>query len=237
MNKKTRSTKSTRKAAPEQGPDSCPGYLEIGRVNQKRRTRDALVSVATEFIKKGHAVSVSEIADAAKVSRTTAYRYFPTSEMLFAQATVLIASSIDSDHLAEIADGPGSANEKLDAIIKGSDAMTAAHESAFRTFLRVSVEAGLKRDPGTQPRPAVRRQWLESALADLRKGLGSSKYHRLTGVLSLFCGVESFVVLQDICSMTPGEALVAKRWAAQKLLAAAIEESTGGDRISRRLTK
>jgi AcrR family transcriptional regulator len=225
MTKKTKSEKIS-----EDGPDedvvtgALNAYLDVGRVNQKLRTRDALVSVAADFVRKGMSVSVTEVADAARVSRTTAYRYFPTSEMLLAQATTVIASSIDSKHLVDIAHGPGTPQDKLDGIIAGSDAMTAAHESAFRSLLRFSVEAGNK-EKGLPQRPTFRRAWLEGALADLKKDLGPAQFNRLTAVLSLFCGIESFVVLRDICGMKPEEAREVKRWAAQQLLAAALKEA------------
>jgi AcrR family transcriptional regulator len=203
-------------------------YLDVGRVNQKLRTRDALVSVAADFVRKGQQVSVTDVADAARVSRTTAYRYFPTSEMLLAQATITIASSIDSQHLVDIAHGPGTPEEKLDAIIAGSDTMTATYESAFRSLLRFSVEAGMQGNKGLPPRPTFRRGWLEGALADLKKELGPAQFGRLTAVLSLLCGIESFVVLKDICGMKPEEAREVKRWAAQQLLHAAREGAGKG---------
>src|SRR5882757_11321904 len=48
------------------------------RANQKDRTRQAIIDAALEFIEEGVMPSVVEAAERAKVSRATAYRYFPT---------------------------------------------------------------------------------------------------------------------------------------------------------------
>jgi AcrR family transcriptional regulator len=204
--------------------DRTTAYLDGGRVSQKLRTRDALVSGAADLIRRGQPVSVTEVADAARVSRTTAYRYFPTSEMLSAQASLFVAGSIETQHLDDIIHGTGTPEEKLDAVIAGSDAMTATNESAFRSLLRYSLEANTA-SKGLPRRPPFRRQWIETALADVKKELGAKRFNRLSGALSLLCGVESFVVLQDICAMNPDEAREAKRWAAQLLLRAALAEA------------
>jgi AcrR family transcriptional regulator len=224
MTKKLKVAKAEPEVANAPEADRTTAYLDVGRVNQKLRTRDSLVSVAAEMIRKGQDVSVTDVADVARVSRTTAYRYFPTSEMLSAQATLTMAGNIDSKHLVDIAHGPGSPAEKLDAIIVGSDAMTSTFEAAFRSLLRFSVDAGMKGNENLPRRPTFRRMWLEGALADLKKDLGGARFNRLTAVLSLLLGIESFVVLHDICSLKPEEARELKRWAAQKLLAAALED-------------
>jgi AcrR family transcriptional regulator len=209
--------------------DRTTAYLDGGRVSQKLRTRDALVNGAADLIRRGQPVSVTEVADAARVSRTTAYRYFPTSEMLSAQASLFVAGSIETQHLDDLLHGTGTPEEKLDAVIAGSDAMTATNESAFRSLLRYSLEANAASKGGSGKglprRPPFRRQWIEIALADVKKDLGAKRFNRLSGALSLLCGVESFVVLQDICAMSADEAREAKRWAAQLLLRAALAES------------
>ena len=209
----------------KQGPSGNAGYLELGRKNQKQRTRDALVRVATDFIRRGKPVSVPEVADLAQVSRTTAYRYFPTSEMLAAQASVKAADVIETNQLREVAKGPGTPGEKLDFIVAGSDTMTTNHEAAFRALLRLSVEPRPAASEGWPRRPSFRREWLEAAILEVKPALGAKRFNRLTGALSLLCGIESIVVLQDICMMKPEDARETKRWAAQLLLRGALEQA------------
>ena len=61
---------------------------EGGRINQKRRTRAAIVAAAAELVRQGKSPTVAEVADAALVSRATAYRYFPSQEYLLAEAAL-----------------------------------------------------------------------------------------------------------------------------------------------------
>lgn len=183
------------------------------------------------MIRRGVAISVTDVADVARVSRTTAYRYFPTSELLAAQATLQAAGDSESQHLHDISVAQGEPRDKLDQIIVGSDAMTVAHEAAYRSMLRLSLDASGKNKELIR-RPAYRRKWLEDALADTRGELGAPLFNRLTAALSLFCGIEALVVLQDICHLKPEEAREVKRWAAQTLLQGALTE--GGPATPRR---
>src|SRR3954449_3414214 len=74
-------------AAPRQGPS----LESFGRVNQKRRTRSAIVDAARATIDRGDTPTVAQAAAEALVSRTTAYRYFPTQESLLLELTVSVA--------------------------------------------------------------------------------------------------------------------------------------------------
>jgi AcrR family transcriptional regulator len=199
--------------------------LAVGRVNQKLRTRDALVNVAAEFIRRGEDFSVADVADRARVSRPTAYRYFSTPELLRAQATLFAAGRIETSALDHVVQGSGSPEDKLDALIAGSDKMTAAHESEFRSLLRLSLDQGIGGTRTLPRRPQFRREWLSSALADLQQELGDSRFERLVAALSLMCGIESFVVLHDILRIKPQQATDTKRWAARLLLHAAMQEA------------
>jgi len=200
--------------------------LYVGRINQKRRTRDALVNAALDFIRRGEHFSVADIADAAGVSRPTAYRYFATPELLHAQATLFAAGRIETGELDQLARGNGSAEQKLDALIRGSDAMTASHEAEFRSLLRLSLDPGIKSTDTLPRRPQFRQSWLSSALAELKDELGESRFDRLVAALSLMCGIESFIVLHDVLRMNRRQASDVKRWAARLLLRAAIQETT-----------
>ena len=224
-------SKKSKKASPGRRAKSTASGnrvdLKVGRVNQKIRTRDALVRVAVDFIRRGEHFSVAEVADKAGVSRPTAYRYFATPELLRAQAAVFAAGRIETSELEALMQGSGSPEEKLDALIVGSDRMTTAHETEFRSLLQLSLDPNSK--SGTSAlRPQFRRSWLSSALSGLREELGESRFDRLVATLSLLCGIESFVVLHDILRMKPREASEVKRWAARLLLRAAIHEAADG---------
>jgi AcrR family transcriptional regulator len=227
MNRSPRKLAGRRKTIESSGASGqrARADLRVGRVDQKLRTRDALVSVAVEFIRHGEDFSVADVADRAGVSRPTAYRYFSTPELLRVQATLFAAGRIETSALDEVAQGRESPKEKLDALIAGHDKMVAAHESEFRSLLRLSLETGIDGARSLPRRPQYRREWLSSALAELREELGGSRFERLIAALSLMCGIESFVVLHDILQMKPQQATETKRWASRLLLDAALKEA------------
>ena len=61
-------------------------YEAQGRVDQKRRTRAALVDAARELVALGETPTVEAAAEAASISRTTAYRYFSNQRALLVAA-------------------------------------------------------------------------------------------------------------------------------------------------------
>jgi AcrR family transcriptional regulator len=62
-----------------------------GRESQKNRTRKALVASASELLRNGKHPTVTDAAEAAGISRATAYRYFPSQEMLWAEVALFAA--------------------------------------------------------------------------------------------------------------------------------------------------
>ena len=68
-----------------------PGRTPPQRVNQRYRTRKDLISAAARLMKDGRKPSLDEVAEAARVSRATAYRYFPNVEGLLVEASFDIA--------------------------------------------------------------------------------------------------------------------------------------------------
>ena len=64
-----------------------------GRANQRRRTRKDLLQAAARLIKEGRPPTLEEVAEAALVSRATAYRYFPNIDALLAEATLDMAAT------------------------------------------------------------------------------------------------------------------------------------------------
>ncbi len=57
-----------------------------GRVNQKQRTRTAIVAAAQQLISAGAEVTMPAVARMALVSEATAYRYFPDLVSLLREA-------------------------------------------------------------------------------------------------------------------------------------------------------
>src|SRR6478609_4811768 len=84
---------------------------ERGRVNQKRRTRGAIVAACQELIRAGADVNMPAVARAALVSEPTAYRYFPDLASLLEEA--LAGLDPDPATALPVANDPGGPVERV----------------------------------------------------------------------------------------------------------------------------
>jgi AcrR family transcriptional regulator len=202
-----------------------------GRINQKRRTRAAILAAAVELLERGQRPTVAEVADAALVSRATAYRYFPTQEYLLFEAA-LESTRSDIDRELEENTLPEDPEARLEMLIDALQKRIIDKEPAFRTMLRLSLEQppqeeeqnGVESTP-SRLRGGGRVRWIEKALASVEGRLEVRSYKRLVAALSLCMGIEALVVLRDICALEAQEAEEVSRWAAQVLLKAALGEA------------
>src|SRR5687767_4797043 len=99
------------------------------RANQKERTRSAVVAAATQLLRQGAQPTVAEAAELAKVSRATAYRYFPTQEaMLVEVAQVNPAAESVEQWLASVEGGEP--KERLDGLLATFNGVVVSEEIA-----------------------------------------------------------------------------------------------------------
>lgn len=204
--------------------------LQSGRVQQKARTRKALVDAAIEFVRAGRDFSVADVADAALVGRTTAYCYFRTKESLYAQAVLTFVTTTDYPSFDEAFLRTAGVDARVHAVVEASDTSIRLHEAQYRAMLRSSLD-----DDSTAElprRPAHRRKWLTEALEPLRATLDRAAFDRLVGALSLCIGIEAHVTLRDVCGFSAAEASAIKTWAASALLGAATPKGTEKPRRS-----
>jgi AcrR family transcriptional regulator len=167
-----------------------------GRVAQRNRTRNAIVDATMRLIADGATPSMSEIAEAAQVSRRTLYMYFPTLEQLLITATLgsLTRSTIDTTLAASKSSDPVERVEEL------SRALTAYSEQSLhlgRALIRLTVEGA---DPAAGgPRRGYRRvQWIEQALAPARSLLTPQEFERVVSALCVLIGWEPIIALKDV---------------------------------------
>jgi AcrR family transcriptional regulator len=205
-------------------------WEEEGRINQKRRTRAAVLEAAKQLLREGQMPSVAEAADVACVSRATAYRYFPTQEYLLSEAA-LESARTDINHLLERAAPSDDPAVRLDTLVKVLQQVTLEQETAFRTLLQLSLQAHADGGPNREAtedrlRGGRRIGWIEDALAPLSNSLYTDPItsRRVVAALSLCVGVEALIVLQDVCGLEAAEAVGVSRWAAQALLQAGLRE-------------
>jgi AcrR family transcriptional regulator len=197
--------------------------LETGRVNQKARTRAALVEAAEELLRQGVTPTVAQAAEAAQVGRTTAYRYFPTQESLLVELSLTVDVSALEALVAEPVDRDGARQRVLD-VVQALNRHVQQEQVQYRTAIRLYqdqwLEAFARGDTSPTVREGRRTRWLAESLAPLE--LPEEERERLVAAISLVIGAESVVVLADVCHLSGDDALAVTEWAARALLDAAL---------------
>lgn len=194
---------------------------QIGRPNQKARTRKDLLQAAARLMKQGRSSSLEEIAEEAMVSRATAYRYFPNVEALLVEAAVDVAvpeaGTLFKDDPSR---DPVERVQRADAAVYD---MIVANEPLLRTMLAHTIQQGIQpEESGGLPRRQNRRTPLiEAALAPAREQFKPSDLKMLTRALALVMGPESVVVAKDVLQLDDADARKVKRWAIRALVEAA----------------
>jgi len=205
-------------------PSGQPAPAERG---PKARTRKLMLETAIALMQRGQTPSVSAVAEAAAVSRATAYRYFPSQAALVhavvdeALGPILGWQSDDIDPQA-----------RVENLIDGSMPRILEFEATFKAALKLSLEQWALRQAGTLgSEPAFKRghrvELLQQAIAPLRTTLPEPQFRRLAQALSLTYGLEVLLVLKDIWGLAFEETRDVALWAANALVRAAIAEADG----------
>lgn len=184
-----------------------------------------MVSTATEMMRRGQSPSVSEVAEAAGVSRSTAYRYFPTlAEMLRAVVAEALGPILDWN------DASPRGEDRLAALYGMTFRRLAEHEATFRAAIRQSLEPSVEVPGDKTLGRGHRRALLARAVAGAEDGpcLPPEQATRLVQALSLTFGIEALIVLKDICGLDDTEAEDVALWSARALLDAARREAGKG---------
>jgi len=173
---------------------------------------------------------VSDVAEAAGVSRATAYRYFPSQSALVTAVVdeglgpILRWHSDSDDAEARVADLLGFSMPRI-----------VAFESTFKAALKLSLEQWARRQAGTLgEEPPFKRghrvELLRSAIAPLRDTLPAEQFERLAKALSLVYGLEVLIVLKDLWGLEFEETRSVALWAARALVQAAVAEAESGQK-------
>lgn len=202
--------------------------LDKGRVLQKRRTRAALLEAAAELMKDGATPTVAEAAEAAMVSRATAYRYFPTQESLLIEVPIEIAMPTVEDLFGADPDKPADAEDRIDLVEKAVHKVCYQTEPQIRVYLRTSMDRWFakkqKKMAYVPLRQARRMQLIEAALRPIRDKLEKSRYETLCAALTLVIGLESLIALTDVVQLDRTKARRVKSWAVRALVRAALDD-------------
>ena len=175
------------------------------------------------MLKTGVVPSLEEVAEKARVSRATAYRYFSNVEALVAEAPLDHKVPSPEDLFCE--DASKDPVERLDRADAALDEMIRANEPQLRVMLARTLEAkrsAADRNPVRQNR---RTPLVEAALAPARHRFGQESYDNLVAALALVLGTESMVVARDVLGIDFDRMRAVKSWAIRALVAAALDNT------------
>jgi AcrR family transcriptional regulator len=165
----------------------------------------------------GSTPTVEAAAEAASISRTTAYRYFPN------QRALLVAAHPEAGATTLLPDDPPEdPASRLDLVIDAFTRSTVQNEAQQRTMLRLSLEV----DRGERAQLPLRQgrgiMWIEEALSPLLGEMSEAAIHRLTLAIRAATGIEALVWLTDVAGLSSDDAIDLMRWSAQALLKSAL---------------
>jgi AcrR family transcriptional regulator len=197
---------------------------DLGRGRRGRVFR-RLLDEAVGLVRRGSIPSVAEVALAAKVSRATAYRYFPSRSKL--------VSAVIAEALAPVRRAVpqhGDAKQRLHELLNRTYSRFSEYEPHMRAALQLALEHRSLEQVGLleeEPfRRGQRREILKATLAPLRAKLAPRAWNRLLRALAVVYGIEPMIVLKDICGASDREAEAVVRWMMDALLDAALRERT-----------
>jgi len=185
-----------------------------------------MLDTAVALMQAGQTPSVSDVAEAAEVSRATAYRYFPSQ-------AALVHAVVDAGlgPILQWRSDSDDAEERVRDLLSLSMPRIAEFEATFRAALKLSLDQWARRRAGTLgDEPPFARghrvEVLQAAIAPLRKSLGEARFKRLAQALSLSYGLETLLVLQDMWGLDFAEAQDVAQWTASALVRAAIADAS-----------
>src|SRR5690348_3424954 len=197
---------------------------QTGRVNQKLRTRMAIVEACREVIRSGGPVTMPAVARAALVSEPTAYRYFPDLISLLHAALVGMWPS------------PAKALEPIAASSQPVERVAFATEFFLRRVLsyqgavRAMISATITRPALAAHRPGIRFGLINQALDPIADTLPlpPERLAQLKHDLAAIISAEALFSLTDLCRLTPDDAVGSLVRTATTIAAAATRDNGTG---------
>src|SRR5947207_3295497 len=174
-----------------------------GRANQKARTRAALLKAAAELVREGKAPSMAEAADRALISVATAYRYFPSAEELWWEASNEALGETTAEEVQHGVDKVGSdPRARLDALLRSIGFRMLDDQVPYRRISQTALDHWFRQvdapDGARVPvRQGRRNEQIRNVLDPLNGRMAKKDVDRLANALGLVVGTEAMIALTD----------------------------------------
>ena len=186
-----------------------------GRVNQKARTRGAIVQAVQDLARAGAEITMPSVAKTALVSEATAYRYFPDLVSLLREADLGIWPD-PAEALAPVADS----HDPVERVGYAAEVLLTG-VLARQSAVRAMIAASITRPDLAATRPGHRFALIDYALAPLA-ATDPQALTQLTQGLAVVVSAEALFVLTDLCGLPPAAAVASAVRTARSLTAAAV---------------
>ena len=197
------------------------------RARQKSRTRAAMLAAARELLDAGQPVTVHAAAEAAGVSRATAYRYF-----YFSDPQALTIEAVLSGKVLSPEAVVGDARDVETRVLRVYDyllGLVRESEPQFRQFLARVLDAWVASGDGAArgARGARRVPMYAYAVGPARDRLTPADFDRLVTALASVSGVEGHLGMKDVCGLDDAAADANGHLIVRALLAAFLGPDAG----------
>jgi AcrR family transcriptional regulator len=191
----------------------------------KAATSQLLLDTAMTIIQEaGHIPSVAEVAVRSRVSRATAYRYFPSRSAL---VTAVVHTSLGS--VRSFSSRKSDGRERLHELFKETFPRFSEFEPQLRAAAQLSLEQWALERAGLLEEVPYRRghrvRILEDTLAPVAKLVPPAVMQRLLHALSIVYGIEPYTILKDIWGLPNREVEHIALWMADALLDASLRDA------------
>jgi len=194
---------------------------DAGRVNQKQRTRTAIVDAARDLIGTGAEVTMPAVARTALVSEATAYRYFPDLVSLLREAVDRTWPS-PAEALAPVAQS----DDPVERIAFATEHLL-RHVQRYQSAVRAMISASIVRPGSAAMRPGLRFGLIDQALAPLEATMGEQQPEALRQLkqdLAVVMSAEALFTLTDLSGLPPDDAIASAVRTARTITAAALAD-------------
>ncbi len=208
------------------------GVPAAGERGPRARMKRHMLATAIRLMQDGFVPSVSDVAEAAEVSRATAYRYFPSQ-------AAMVQAAVDEALGPILAwrSGTEDAESRVSSLFGFAFPRLLQYEATHRAALSQALDQWARRQAGTLGDEARivrgnRKGLLRDALAPLKRSVGAQTFDKLAQSLSLIFGIEAIIVLKDIWGVDDAEVREIALWAAHALVFTAVAEASGARQVA-----
>ncbi|MFA3762851.1 TetR/AcrR family transcriptional regulator [Yersinia sp. 2466 StPb PI] len=183
----------------------------------KARTRRLLIDTAMSMYEQGTFPSITDVANAAQLSRATAYRYFPTQ-------SALVSAMVDESLGPILAWQPTQpdARQRIAELLSFAYPRMLQHEGVLRAALHLSLQqwAADRSNPNSEEKlvRGNRKRLLKLAVEPLEGKLSPEALQRVIYAFSLIYGSEVFMVLKDIWHLDDAGIQDVTQWMGKAIL-------------------